>query len=172
MSDELFNVKVPNEDLKPRGFEMMPAGEYRTTLQSGAEVVGNSNGWAAVRLPFSGFTDKTGKTFQRDRAVQYTTENAGSPQAVEIGQRALIAAATAFGLTEDTTGDDGKPAQKLTASSMDELVAQFNSVAGTEVEVYLTVKKRKKGGQVVLKDDGTPVLDNEIARVSAIKETP
>lgn len=164
-----FEIAVPNDELDRPDFEPMPTGEYFSTLQPGTEKASNDGGWEAIRLPFKGFRAKDGSAdFEnRERAAQFTIANPGSPQAVEIGVKGLIAAAQAFGLTEETTVD-GKPAQRLTATNYEELIDQFNSVAGTEVEVYVKVKRRKKNKQVVLKDDGSAVLDNEIARISAL----
>ena len=167
--DSLFDVSVPNEELQAPAFELLPAAAYATTLQVGTQLVQNDTGWKGIRLPFAGFRNtKTGQEFAgRQLNAQYTYEHANS-QAVEIGTRGIIEAASAFGLTQ-TVDVDGKPSQKLTASSMEELVTQFNQVAGSEVEVYVALKERKRAGQVVRKEDGTSVMDNEVKRVSALK---
>lgn len=167
MSDSIFDVAVPNEDLTKPAFEVLPVGAYRATLQPGAEKVGNDSGWEAVRLPFANFVDTAGKTHARNVRAQFTTKHATNTQTVQIGTAALIGAAAAFGLTQ-TVDVEGKPAQKLVAKDMDELVAQFNSVAGSEASVYVKVQKRKRDGKVVTKDNGEPVLDNEISRVSKV----
>lgn len=167
MSGSLYEVAVPNETLAAPKFEPMPAGPYRSTLQPGTEITSNGNGWRALKLPFKGFEGAGGSFAQRERAALFTIESS-SEDAVRIGREGVIGAAQAFGLTRETT-KDGKPSQALTASSDEELVAQFNSMAGTEVEVYVTVKERKKGGVVQRKENGDPILDNEIRRISAIK---
>ncbi len=57
MSD--FNIAVPQDELDAKPQFVLPAGWYGTTLQAGAEIVGNDNGWKAVRVPFAGFTAKS-----------------------------------------------------------------------------------------------------------------
>lgn len=168
MSDSIFDVAVPNESLDKPAFEPLATGGYRATLQPGAELVSNDNGWKAVRLPFANFVDKGGRTHARSIRAQFTYESSTSPEAVRIGREGLIGAAAAFGLTTTVQNGDGKPAQKLTAKDYDELVAQFASVAGSEADVYVKVQKRKRAGQVVLKDSGEPVLDNEVSRISKV----
>lgn len=163
----LYDVAVPNEALAAPKFEPMPAGPYRTTLQPGTEISANGNGWRAVRLPFKGFEGAGGSFPNRERDGLYTIESS-SDEAVRIGREGLIGAAQAFGLTREATVD-GKTAQRLTATSDEELVAQFNSMAGTEVEVYVVTKERKKAGVVQRKENGDPIVDNEIRRISAIK---
>lgn len=169
-TENLFDVVVPDSELEAPAFEPIPTGTYRATLQAGAALAGNDNGWKAIRIPFAGFRDtKSGKEWNRSLNAQLTYENPSSPQSVKIGFDAIIQAAAALGLTEPVTGSDGKPGQKLTAANMDELVSQFNQMAGTEVEVYLTAGPRKRKGVVVLKQDGTPFIDNEIKRISAAR---
>lgn len=169
MSDNIFDVAVPDSELETPVFQPVPTGAYRTTLQAGAEIVGNGNGWRAIRIPFQGFRDvKSGKEYARAVRAQFTFESS-SEQARQIGWRSIVGAAAAFGLTEPTVDAAGKAAQKPTVSTPEELIEQFNQMAGTEVEVYLTAKARMKGGQPVLKQDGQPYMDNEIKRVSAIK---
>lgn len=168
MTDDLFSIAVPNDELTKPAFEVLPVGEYRVTLQPGAELASNDNGWEAIRLPFTNFVDATGKSHARNIRASFTTKHATSTEAVRIGKAGLVGAAAAFGLTATVTDASGKPAQKLTATSMDDLVAQFNSVAGSEASVYVKVQKRKRNGAPVVKDDGQPVLDNEIARVSKV----
>lgn len=165
MTDSLFDIAVPNDDLAKPAFEPLPVGSYRATLEPGVEKVGNDNGWEAVRLPFANFVDAAGKTHSRNMRAQFTIANKTSEQAVQIGRAALIGAAAAFGLTR-TVDVGGKPAQQLLAKDIDELVTQLNSVAGSEASVYVKVQKRKRDGKVVMKDNGEPVLDNEISRVS------
>ncbi len=161
MSD-IFNLTVPEEELdkRPDGGPM-PAGAYKSTLQTGAELVNNDTGWKGLRIPFAGFasTKNGAVTFDREIRAQFTFEHATSTQAVEIGQRNIIGAARAFGLTEEVGGG-----HKLTASSYEELISQLDAVAGTEVEVYVKAKASNR-----LKDDGTPFINNEIARVSALE---
>lgn len=165
----IFDVSVPDAELEAPAFEPIPTGAYRTTLQAGAELAQNASGWKGIRLPFQGFRDaKTGQEFQRALRAQFTYEHS-NPKAVQIGYQGIIGAAAALGLTEPTIDANGKPSQKLVATSMEELVSQFNQMAGTEVEVYVTVQERKKNGQVVTKQDGKPFLDNEIKRISAVK---
>lgn len=165
-----FNIPVPTEELNAKPSFLMPAGWYQSTLQTGAEIKSNDNGWSGIRLPFAGFTSKKdGTTFDKDRNYQITI--AGSDKAVEIGRKQLVAAAAAFGLTEDTVDANGKPAKRLTATSPEELVEQFNSVAGSPCDVYVTTKKRTRGKEVVMRDDGNgPVMDNEISAVAAFGE--
>ena len=169
MSDD-FNIPVPQDELDAKPTFLMPAGWYTTTLQPGTEAVGNDNGWAGVRIPFAGFTSKAdGKTFDRSRNYQVTTAAAPGPkaeQAVSIGRKQLVEIAVAFGLAEQTTVD-GKPAQRLTATSVEEFIAQLGSVAGSPCDVYVTAKQRKRDGKVVQRNDATgPVMDNEISRVA------
>lgn len=162
-----FNVPVPTEELDRKPDFLMPAGWYETTLQNGAEAVGNDNGWKGIRVPFAGFrSKKDGKVFEKDRRFQVTTAHA-NPETVRIGREQLTAIAVAFGLAEDTTVN-GKPAKRMTANNPEEFVEQLNSVAGSPCDVYITTKKRKRDGKVVLRDDGNgPVMDNEISRVAA-----
>lgn len=170
MSEDLFTLAVPDDTLEGPSFEPLPTGTYRTTLQPGAELASNDSGWKAVRLPFSGFRDtKSGKESQRNVRAQFTYESPKSAEAVRIGLEMIVGAAHALGLTEPTVTPEGKTAQKLTAANMEELVQQFNQMAGTEVEVYMTAQVRKRHGSPVLKADGTAFLDNEIKRVSAVK---
>ena len=163
-----FNIPVPTDDLDAKPTFLIPNGWYGTTLQPGAEAVSNDNGWRGLRAPFSGFASKKdGKVYEKDRRYQVTVES-DNPDAVRIGLEQRTALAAAFGLTEDTTTPDGKPAKRLTASSIEEFVEQLNSVAGSPADVYITTKKRKRDGKVVMRDDGNgPVMDNEISRVAA-----
>lgn len=165
-----FNVAVPVEELNAKPSFLMPAGWYQSTLQAGAELKANDTGWKGIRLPFAGFTSKKdGASFDKERNYQITIE--GSDKAVEIGRKQLVAAAAAFGLTEDTVDANGKPAKRLTATSPEELVEQFNAVAGSPCDVYVTTKKRKRGKEIVMRDDGNgPVMDNEISAVAAFGE--
>ena len=161
MSD-IFNLTVPQEELdKPAEYTPMPAGPYKSTLQTGAELVSNDSGWRGLRIPFAGFasTRNGAITFDREIRAQFTFEHATSAQAVEIGQRNIVGAARAFGLTEEV--GDG---HKLTASSYKELISQLDAVAGTEVEVYVKAKRSDR-----LKDDGSPFINNEIGRVSTLE---
>lgn len=178
MSDNLFDVAVPDAELEAPAFTPVPTGAYITRLfdepsndRTKIAAVENGKGWKAIRLPFHGFRDtKTGKEYGRTVTAQFTYENANNAKSAQIGYQAIIGAAAALGLTEPSVTADGKPAQKLTASSIDELLEQFRAMVGTEVEVYMTVGPRKKAGQIVQRTDGSgPVMDNEIKRVSAIK---
>lgn len=163
-----FNIPVPQEDLDRKPSFLMPPGWYGTTLQSGAEVVGNDNGWKGIRVPFAGFVSKKdGKTYDKDRRYQITTESENA-DATRIGAEQRTALGVAFGLAEDTTTPDGKTAKRLTAATPEEFVEQLNAVAGSPCDVYVKAKKRERGGQVVMRDDGAgPVMDNEISRVAA-----
>ncbi len=162
-----FNVPVPQDELDAKPSFLLANGWYGTTLQPGAAVVSNDNGWAGIRTPFSGFTDRAGKTTEKERNYQLTTAHA-NPETVKIGRKQAVELAIAFGLAETVTGPDGKPAQRLTASTPEEFVEQLNSVAGSPCDVYVTTKKRKRDGKVVMRDDNTgPVMDNEITRVAA-----
>ena len=168
MTDDIFSVSVPDTDLEAPAFELLPTGAYRTTLTDGTELVSNNSGWKAIRLPFNGFTAKDGKTYARSQRAQFTYESKNA-DAQRIGNQAIIGAAAALGLTETVTVD-GKSAQKLTATSMEQLVEQFKAMAGTDVEVYVKLRPRKKAGQIVQRMDGNgPIMDNEISNVRAVK---
>lgn len=163
-----FNVPVPQDELDAKPNFLMPVGWYHTTLQGGAQVVEGTNSpdWRGIRVPFSGFTGKDGKTFEKDRNYQITV-GSNSEQAKEIGRKQAVELGVAFGLTEDVTVN-GKPAKRLTAGSPEELVEQLGAVVGSPCDVYVTVKKRKRDGAIVMRDDNTgPVMDNEISRVAA-----
>ncbi len=173
MSDDLFNVSVPDESLEAPAFELMPTGAYRTTLQAGAELV-EKDGWTRVHLPFRGFVNGKASFPGRNLEARFPVgapEGANDKQrtAARIGQAGVIGAAAALALTEPTTTAEGKPGQKLIATSNDELIAQFNAMAGTEVEVYVVAKARTRNGQVVQRTDGNgAVMDNEIRNVRTI----
>lgn len=164
-----FNVPIPQDELDAKPSFLLDAGWYASVLQPGVEVVDSKTNpdWKGIRVPFSGFTSKKdGKVYEKDRSFQITV--AGSDEAVKIGRKQLTQVAAAFGLTEQTTVD-GKAAQRMTATSPEELASQLNALAGTPCDVYVTVKKRKRGGEVVMKDDGSgPVMDNEISAVAAL----
>ncbi len=171
MTNTDFNVAVPQDELDAKPSFLLANGWYGSTLQPGAQVVSNDKGWAGIRIPFSGFTDKAGKTTEKDRNYQITTES-DNAQAKSIGAKQAVELAVAFGLAEETTVN-GKPAKRLTAqgSTPEEFwanfVEQLNSVAGSPCDVYVTTKKRKRDGAVVMRDDNTgPVMDNEISRVA------
>lgn len=169
-----FNVAVPQDELDAKPNFLMPAGWYATTLAGGAQVVSNDNGWKGIRIPFSGFTSKVdGKSFEKDRNYQITTDSENE-QAKSIGAKQAVELAAAFGLAEDATVN-GKPAKRLTATgaTRDEFwanfVEQLNAVAGSPCDVYVTTKKRKRGKEIVMRDDKTgPVMDNEISRVAEL----
>lgn len=185
MTDDIFSLAVPADDLKAPTHENMPAGLYVTTMQPGASIAENTSGWKGVRLPFAGFEGRakgtnggapvaTGKNFPgKSLNAQFTVELATSPEAVKIGMRGLMGAAQAFGLTEEVeiAGEDGTPkkALKLLASGYPELVQQLNEAAGHQVLVYVALKPRKRNGAPVLNEDQTPVLDNEIQRVQRVQ---
>lgn len=169
-----FNVAVPQDELDAKPSFLMPAGWYATTLAGGAQVVSNDNGWKGIRVPFSGFAAKSdGKSYEKDRNYQITTDSANE-QAKAIGAKQAVELAAAFGLAEETVVN-GKPAKRLTAQGRtpDEFwanfVEQLNAVAGSPCDVYVTVKKRKRGKEIVMKDDNSgPVMDNEISRVAEL----
>lgn len=166
MSNDAFSIPVPQDELDSKPSFLLPNGWYGSTIQPGAEVVKNDNGWAGVRIPFAGFTNREGKAFDKSRNYQVTTKS-DNVQAAQIGAKQLVQIAVAFGLAEETTVA-GKPAQKLTASDAAEFVEQLNGVAGSPCDVYVTTKKRKRGKEIVMRDDGNgPVLDNEISAVAA-----
>lgn len=176
MSESAFNVAVPQEELDSKPSFLLPAGWYVSTIQGGSQVVVGTNNptWRGIRVPFSGFeSKKDGTKSEKDRNLQITiaSENA---QAVSIGAKQAVELAVAFGLAEDTTVN-GKPAKRLTAqgNNAEELYANFveqlNAVAGSPCDVYVVAKKRKRDGQVVMRDDNTgPVMDNEISRVAVL----
>ena len=178
MSDDLFTVSVPDDALEAPAFELMPTGAYRSTLQGGARV-DETNGWRRLHLPFRGFASaKLGKEFgAKTLEARFPVEAPagaaeGAVKAASIGQQAVIGAAAALGLTESVQAADGKTHQKLVANSYDELVAQFNAMAGTDVEVYVVAKPRMRNNAPVLRQDGTgPVMDNEIRNVRALAAT-
>lgn len=119
-------------------------------------------------MPFQGFegTKKQtlGQSFpQRDASAKFTFAHDTSAEAVRIGREAIIGAAVAFGLAQEVTNAEGKKAYRLTANSPDELVSQFNSVAGSPATVYVTAKKSD-----TLKADGTPFINNDVSRISAL----
>lgn len=171
MSED-FNVAVPQDELDAKPSFLLDNGWYTSTIQPGTQVVAGTNSpdWRGIRVPFSGFTSKKdGKTYEKERNYQITTAS-NNAEAKRIGQQQLVALAVAFGLAEDTTVN-GKPAKRLIAKSPEEFAEQLNSVAGSPCDVYVTTKKRKRDGQIVMRDDGTgPVLDNEISRVAAFGE--
>lgn len=152
----LFEVTVPTEtlDARPSGGPM-PTGPYRSVLQSGTELAQNDRGWVGIRLPFLGFEGKGGSFPERAERAQFTVSNPSSPQSETIGAQQIINAARAVGIAEQD-GDGWR----LTATSPEELVEQFNSVAGTPAGVYVKTKPSQN-----LKDDGTPFINNEITRV-------
>lgn len=164
-----FNVPVPQDELDAKPNFLMPAGWYSTTLQGGAQLVEGTNtpSWRGIRAPFAGFTSKKdGTEFAKDRNYQITVAS-DNAQAVSIGRKQLVELAVAFGIAEDVT-ENGKAAKRLTASTPEEFVEQLNGVAGSPCDVYVTTKKRKRDGQVVMRDDNSgPVMDNEISRVAA-----
>lgn len=164
-----FNIPVSVDELDAKPSFLLPAGWYQSTLQPGTEKVSNDSGWEGIRIPFSGFTSKKdGSVSEKDRRFQITTAHE-SEKTVAIGRKQLVSVGVAFGLTEDVTGPDGKAAKRLTAQSPDELVEQLNAVAGSPCDVYITTKKRKRDGKVVMRDDGNgPVMDNEISQVAAL----
>jgi hypothetical protein len=172
-----FNVAVPQDELDAKPNFLMEPGWYHTTIQGGAQVVSNDNGWAGVRVPFSGFASKRdpAKTYEKDRNYQITTGSSNA-QAKSIGAKQAVELAAAFGLAEETKVD-GKPAKRLTATGRTpeefwtNFVEQLNAVAGSPCDVYVVTKKRKRDGVVVMRDDNTgPVMDNEISRVAAYGE--
>lgn len=166
--EDLFTIEVPQEDLDaPRGGgSAMKAGRYRSTLQPGAQVISGKNGWQALQLPFSGFEAlKAGNESypQRTAEAKFTCAHDTNADVVKGGRERIIGAARALGLTQEITNADGKKAFKLTANSIEELVEQFNSVAGSQVGVYVTSKPSQN-----LKSDGTPFYNNDIANVFAL----
>lgn len=171
MTTNDWNVPVPQETLDRKPSFLMPAGWYASVLQAGSEIVGSDNNpsWKAIKVPFAGFASKKDSTQNfpdKTRDARYTI--AGTDQAVQIGREQLTALAVAFGLAEDTVDAEGKPAKRMTATSPEDFVSQLNAVAGTPCDVYITVKNRKRGKTVVMKEDGSgPVQDNDIARVAA-----
>ena len=176
MTDDssLFGVPVPDEELAPPPFEVMPTAAYHTTLQAGATLV-EKNGWTRLHLPFMGFTPAKngGKTFEtRKLEARFPVSGPsgdGAQKAVQIGRRNVVSAAAAFGLTEPVALEGGKQGQRLVAQSNEELVEQFNAVAGGRAEVYVVAKERERNGAVVQRNDGTgPVIDNEIRNVRAV----
>lgn len=163
-----FNVPVPQDELDAKPNFLLANGWYGTVLQPGSQIVEGTNSpdWKGIRVPFASFTGKDGKTVEKDRSYQITIASANA-QAKSIGAKQLVELAVAFGLAEETTVGE-KPAKRLTASSPEEFVEQLNGVAGSPADVYITTKKRKRDGQVVMRDDNTgPVMDNEISRVAA-----
>ena len=163
-----FNVPVSQDELDSKPSFLMPTGWYGSTLQPGAQLVDGTNtpSWRGIRVPFSGFTGKDGKTYEKDRNYQVTVASEND-KAVSIGRKQLVEIAVAFGLAEDAKDASGKAAKRLTASTPEEFVEQLAGVAGSPCDVYVTVKKRKRDGQVVQRDDNTgPVMDNEISRVA------
>lgn len=171
----LFDMTVPEDELQPQGFEPMPTALYRATLQPGAEIATNDAGWKGIRLPFAGFTDtKTGKHFKQAQRAQFTVEHPNGGQPVEIGQRNVIGAASAFGLAEVSQNGEGAKSYKLAAGSYEELVEQFNAVAGAEALVYVKTGPRRRKNEagvheLQLKDDGTAWIDSEIKSVRAVE---
>lgn len=167
-----FNVPVPQDELDAKPSFLMPAGWYSSTIQGGSAVVAGTNSpdWKGIRVPFAGFTAKDGKSFEKDRNYQITVASANA-QAVSIGRKQAVELAVAFGLAEDAKSADGKAAKRLTATTPEEFAEQLNAVAGSPCDVYITTKKRKRDGVVVMRDDKTgPVLDNEISRVAPFGE--
>ena len=166
MSDD-FNIPVPQDELNFKPSALLPNGWYTTVLQPGAAIVRNDNGWVGLRVPFSGFTSrKDGNTHERERRYQITVESSNA-KATQIGRKQLVEVAVAFGLAADATTGEGKAAKRLTANSPEEFVTQLEGVVGSPCDVYVTTKKRKRDGAVVMRDDGAgPVMDNEISRVA------
>ncbi len=170
MSTDWTSIEVPEEELEaPTGFEPIPTGAYRTTLQTGSELRSNDRGWVALRTPFLGFVPSKGdgKAFPTlTLNAQFTIENPKSAQAVQIGQQGVLGMAQALGLTTSEGG-----VVRPTWTTNEELVEMVNAMAGTEVEVYIKTAPRKaKPDGSHLKNDGTPWIDSEIKRVSAVKE--
>ena len=101
--------------------------------------------------------------------------------------RGVIGAAVAFGIAKISENGDGKRTYGLAASSLDELVEQFNSVAGARARVFIKtgprIRKNRETGikEVQLKSggavpaatydagqDGDAWIDSEIRSVRAI----
>lgn len=155
----VFSISVPEDELQPRGFTPIPTGQYLSTFVGGAQIVGNNDGWKALELPFQGFTTEHG-TIGATVSARFTVESA-SQQAVDIGARGVIGAAAAFGIAKISEGADGKKSYALTAVSSDELVEQFNAVAGSRALVYIKtsprIRKSPDGIKHVQLRDGTTV---------------
>lgn len=159
MTSDIFSIGVPAEELAPATWKDMPTGRYVTTLD-GAELVENAHGWQAIRVTATGFENtKTGETFEnRTLRGQFTVAHATSTVAVDIGMREVVRMAEALGLTETENGN-----VRLIPQSYEALVDAVNALVGSPVQVYVKTGERKRGGEIMYKDDGvTPWIDSEI----------
>jgi len=175
------DIVVPDTELERPAFELLPTAGYDSTVGGGATVVENNNGWRALSVPFVGFVNTKTQAAFPNRTVKATyTLESDNEQAVQIGRTDLTKLVAALGLAEEATAPDGSSGKRIPPAFFADrthdgetdytrLVNAINAMGGTRVNVYVVLKERTRKGEVQLKDDGTPWMDNEVKRVSAIR---
>ena len=163
---------VPEAELTPE-YIPLPTGHYDADFV-GAEVVGNENGWRAIAPTFENFAlsdgSNTVKATHKGREIEvqlrtrrkttrFTVES-HSAKAVEIGGRDIIKLADALGVA---TREDGSVS--VAGDTPEEIVDTLNAARGKRVRVSIRLQPRKRNKEVVVGDDGQPILDDEVVRV-------
>jgi hypothetical protein len=164
---------VPESELQQE-YIPLPSGQYDADFV-GAQLASNDNGWQAIAADFTNFATVAGasevqvtfkgKTFalpiaSRQKTARYTTQST-SQQAMDIGKGEIVRLAVALGVeTRDENGNVSAPGE-----TPEETVEALNQAAGTRVRLSIKQQPRKRNKVVQMKDDGTPILDDEIKRV-------
>lgn len=163
-----FSVEVDEKDIKRGGgFHLIPNGRYTAAFQ-GATLQSSESGqrieteWIDFETP-EGATEVTrGEEtiiLAGRRTKRYTLWGGDREKLIKFAQ--------AFGLATSSENGNGK-IWKLATKTPEEFVDAINTQAGKRFLVGIRQQPRKRGGQVVKKQDGSDVVDDNIYWVDAI----
>ena len=148
-----------DEDLAPPAPRDLPKGDYKCVLiqtdldrkDNGTQIVLRWGEYSTLEGGDTVIDPGDGKEVVLGNRVMFQREwiTHNNPQAQDIGRRRLTQIAKAFGLTDVTTGGDGKEAHCLpNVDSEDELVELFGGMIDTPIKQYVARKKRKDTGEM------------------------
>jgi hypothetical protein len=161
-----FSIGVNESDIKRGGggFTLMPNGKYTAAFQ-GATLIDADSG-QRIETEFAEFETPEGATTitAKDGTVIDLTGRHSKRYTLWPADKAkLIKFAQAFGLAVKN-GD----VWTLAVTTPAEFVEALNAKQGERKMVGIRQQNRKRGGSVVTKDDGSPVVDDNIYWVDAI----
>jgi len=167
---------VPEDELTPE-YIPLPSAQFDADIAN-VGTQANENGWKALTLELVNFATPTGETTvttmhkgrevplnlaTRKKTARYTL--AGNPKSVEISLGQLTRLAKGLGIGESVEYE-GRATWVITEGDTVEDVAEaFQAAVGQRVRLSIKQQPRKRAGVVQTRDNGEPIIDDEVKSV-------
>ena len=165
-----FTQEVNESDIKRGGgFTLIPNGRYTAAFQGA--VLHSAETGQRIETEWVDFETPDGQTeIHRDGATINLAGRRSKRYTLWGGDREkLVKFAQAFNLAVSSENGNGK-VWKLATKTPEEFVEAVNTQQGKRFLVGIRQAPRKRGGQIVTKEDGSNVVDDNIYWVDSISK--